>query len=63
MICENVQFFTARCLTMAGREERLEAGGNTLVPSTGFLVDVLSCLSKLIVSVWTTEPAIMLILM
>lgn len=50
-------FFTARCFTMAGRGEGLD-GGRTLVPPTGFLIGVLSCLSKLLVSVWTTEPAI-----
>lgn len=49
-------FFTALCFTMAGRGEGL--GGITLVPPTGFLIGVLSCLSKLLVNVWTTEPAI-----
>ncbi len=50
-------FFTALCFTMAGRGEGLD-GGITLVPPTGFLIGVLSCLSKLLVNVWTTEPAI-----
>lgn len=55
---ENVKiFFTACCFTIAGRGVVLD-GGKTLVPPTGVLIGVLSCLSKLLVSVWTTEPVI-----